>query len=235
MTLVVCVYVPNGIILAADSRTTLEKANKLRDAQGKEIVVTEKIVLSDAFYKVIKLSKVDVGIACFDSAYIDNNPIEFHIRSFEETEVKKDDDVENVATKFKAYFTKEFPQIPVGTVIAGFKIENEKSIPYVLGYHTVKDKDPKRWNIDDKGKVVFGIARGGDAIIVNRLIDPNFVPAFQAMTIQDAIDYAIYLIGTTIDTLKFEPRYPTVGGPIDVLLLEPNKVGFIQRKEYHGE
>jgi hypothetical protein len=234
MTLLVCVYVPNGIILAGDSRTTLTKTNEISDATGKKMAETEKIVLSDTMYKVIKLSKVEVGIACYDSAYIDNNPIEFHIRSFEESEVNKDDDVEKIVKKLKKYFEGNFPGIPVGFFIAGFTKVDAKSIPHVFLYHTTKEINPKRANIN-QGKVVFGILRGGDTLIVDRLIDPKFLPAFQAMTIQDAIDYAIYLIGTTIDTLKFEPRYTSVGGPIDVLLIEPENIKFIQRKGYHGE
>jgi hypothetical protein len=55
------------------------------------------------------------------------------------------------------------------------------------------------------------------------------------MPIQDAIDYAVHLIRTTIDTLRFEPRYPSVGGPIDVLVLTPGGMQWVQRKELHGE
>ena len=55
------------------------------------------------------------------------------------------------------------------------------------------------------------------------------------MPIQDAIDFAIYAVRTTIDTIRFQARPKNVGGPIDVLVLTPEKTSWIQRKEYRGE
>lgn len=55
------------------------------------------------------------------------------------------------------------------------------------------------------------------------------------MTLQDAIDFSIYAIRTTIDTMRFQARPKTVGGPIDVLLISPEEAKFIQKKELHGE
>ena len=72
--------------------------------------------------------------------------------------------------------------------------------------------------------------------IIDRLISPKSLPLFAAMPLQDAIDYAIYLIRTTIDSLRFEPRFPTVGGAIDVLVITPQeKPYFVQKKELIGE
>ena len=55
------------------------------------------------------------------------------------------------------------------------------------------------------------------------------------MPLQDAVDYAMHLIRTTIDTLRFEPRYSSVGGPIDVLVVTPEGMRWVQRKELRGE
>ena len=38
----------------------------------------------------------------------------------------------------------------------------------------------------------------------------------------DAIDFAKYAIQTTIDTMKFQQRGKTVGGPIDILIIKPD-------------
>ncbi len=51
------------------------------------------------------------------------------------------------------------------------------------------------------------------------------------MPIQDAIDFSIYAIKTTIDTMRFQARPKTVGGPIDVLLITPEGARWIRRKE----
>jgi hypothetical protein len=56
------------------------------------------------------------------------------------------------------------------------------------------------------------------------------------MTIQDAIDFAIYAVRTTIDTMRFQARPKNVGGPVDVLLISPDEPPrWIQRKAFRGE
>ena len=55
------------------------------------------------------------------------------------------------------------------------------------------------------------------------------------MNVQDAIDFAIYAVRTTIDTMRFEARPKNVGGPIDVLLITAQGSRWIQRKELHGQ
>jgi len=57
---------------------------------------------------------------------------------------------------------------------------------------------------------------------------------WDAMSVQDAIDFAIYAVRTTIDTIRFQARPKSVGGPIDVLLLTPEKAHWIQRKQFRG-
>ncbi len=71
--------------------------------------------------------------------------------------------------------------------------------------------------------------------MVNRLIEKTQLPLFAAMPLQDAVDYAVHLIRTTIDTMRFEPRFPGVGGAIDVLAVTPSEMRWVQRKELHGE
>ena len=71
--------------------------------------------------------------------------------------------------------------------------------------------------------------KGGDKVI--RAPAPII---FDAMMLQDAIDFSIYAIRTTIDTMRFQARPKNVGGPIDVLLLMPDQVTWIYRKELHN-
>jgi len=60
---------------------------------------------------------------------------------------------------------------------------------------------------------------------------PHFVIPFQFFTLQDAIDFSVYAIQTTIDTIKFQPRAKTVGGPIDVLVIKPTECIWVSRKQ----
>jgi hypothetical protein len=49
-------------------------------------------------------------------------------------------------------------------------------------------------------------------------------------TLQDAIDFAIYAVRFTADTIKFTTRLRTVGGPIDVLTIRPGGAEWLQQK-----
>ena len=54
------------------------------------------------------------------------------------------------------------------------------------------------------------------------------------MTLQDAIDFADYAIRTTIETIRFQHKEKTVGGPIDILIVKPNESPtWIKRKKLH--
>jgi len=52
--------------------------------------------------------------------------------------------------------------------------------------------------------------------------------------LQDAIDFSIFAIRTTIDTIRFQPRPKTVGGPIDVLVIKPEETIWVQHKALRG-
>lgn len=236
MSLVVIVYSPSGIVMAADSRITGTRREEKKEGE-QTVIVERQIVLSDSAYKIIDLRKLPVGIATFDTGIIEDQLVDTHIRAFEEEEVADGQDmVLTIPEKLAAYFQRRFPGVSVGFFVGGYRQENGISIPYVFALNTVKQPTPQRINIDKQGKIEYGILRGGDTLIVDRLISKEFLPPFRALPLQDAIDYAIYLIRTTIDTLRFEPRFPTVGGEIDVLVVTPHeKPYFVQKKELHGE
>jgi len=54
-------------------------------------------------------------------------------------------------------------------------------------------------------------------------------------TIQDAIDFAVYAIKTTAETMRFQLVSKTVGGPIDVLVLKPSEAIWVKKKELKVE
>jgi hypothetical protein len=233
MSLAVTVYVPAGIVIAADSRTTLTRREE-RDVEGKRVSVEQPLVLSDNANKVITLHKVPVGMATYGAAVIQNRMVDSHVAAFEEAALAAQDDAESVAGKLVEYFREQFAGVSVGFYVAGYRSEADRAVPYVFHCNTTREPYVKRINQDDSGKSVFGVARGGDTLIANRLIAKDYLPIFSAMPLQDAVDYAIHLIRTTIDELRFEPRFPSVGGAIDVLVITPSELRFVQRKELHG-
>ena len=92
---------------------------------------------------------------------------------------------------------------------------------------------------------IQGASWGGESDILGRLIQPVFereengnfraLPQFQIpwqfFTLQDAIDFAVFAIQTTIDCVKFFPRPKTVGGPIDVLVVTREKAFWVSKKQ----
>ena len=81
MSLVVSVYVPSGIVMAADSRMSALLSGKRQDGDNQEIV-QQQIVLSDSAYKVVALPSVGAGVSLYDSAVIDNRPADSHLHAF---------------------------------------------------------------------------------------------------------------------------------------------------------
>ena len=95
MSIISVVYLPEGIVLAADSRLTGRKEYKDKDGNN----VIEKYTLSDNAQKVVLLNKCKVGIASCGTAYIDGKTIADYIRLFEINDVDEHDTPESVADK----------------------------------------------------------------------------------------------------------------------------------------
>lgn len=234
MSLVVTVYVPRGVVMAADSRTSGLHQEEREEEEAK-VRVQQRLVVSDNTYKVVALPSINVGISTFGTALLEGQPVDSHIHRFEEEELTPEDDVVSCSEKLFAYFQSRHPGVHIGLHVGGYRVEDRMSTPFVFAGDTSRGKAFRRVNASDKGGVAYGVTRGGETTIVNRLIEKRSLPPFASMPLQDAVDYAIHLIRTTIDTMRFEPRFPSVGGPIDVLAVAPDGVRWVQRKELRGE
>jgi hypothetical protein len=99
---------------------------------------------------------------------------------------------------------------------------------------SVEKETITRVNIQPNGeRWAGGVSRGGATDIVNRVIVADHLPEFGLLPLQDAVDYAIFLVELTIKAMRFEPGIDVVGGPIDVLVITPKDARFLQRKELH--
>jgi hypothetical protein len=91
-----------------------------------------------------------------------------------------------------------------------------------------------------------GAQWGGESDILSRLVQsvgvldnagalkaalPHHPIPWQFFTLQDAIDFAIFAIRSSIEAIRFHPRAKTIGGPVDVLVIKPTEAKWIQRKE----
>ena len=243
MTLIVAVYVPEGIVMASDSRQSITiEGNK---PSGEPFKV--ETVNSDAVTKTFLLEKQQVGISNFGVDLLKGIPISSYIQLFLEEELVAADDVTTIPQKLVSYFRKSFPDADAGFHIAGYKKENKISVPYVYNCHVAKNEVARR-NVQPDGSIIYGATWSGQIDIIQSIISPVIMKdsrgkqkilkptapiIWDAMTVQDAIDFSVYAIRTTIDTMRFQARPKNVGGKIDVLLLKPSQEPkWIKKKEF---
>ncbi|MDA2921387.1 hypothetical protein MYX76_18165 [Desulfobacterota bacterium AH_259_B03_O07] len=227
MSLIISVYVPTGIILSGDSRTTGTISQQDKDPKNpnNKVTVRTNIVISDAADKVFLLYN-RFGVGAFGDAIVKDMPIAHYIEQFHLT-TESPSTPEDLAQSLLKYLRSQEPTANVGLVVAGY----ENNEPFVIGVN-VKKGEAQRMNIKkDTGALDYGILRGGDTAVVNRLLSQReFNPVFTVMNIQDAVDYSRHLIRSSIDQMRFEPRFPKVGGPIDTLVITTKDSRFLTRK-----
>jgi hypothetical protein len=244
MSFVIAVYVPEGIVMASDSRQAVTVEGK--NPEGKSFKV--ETVNSDAITKTFLLEKHQIGVSNFGQDLLGGIPIPSHIKRFIEEELNPGDNVESVPRKLVSYFRRSYPDADVGFHVTGYRKEAKVSIAHVYSCHVARNAVDRR-NIKPDGSISFGAAWSGQTDILTSILIPVVVKdetgadkvvrstppiIWDAMALQDAIDFSVYAIRTTIDTMRFQARPKNVGGPIDVLVLTPDEARWIQRKELRG-
>ena len=207
MSIMCTVYVPEGIVIAADSRMTGNIAVKTPDGRMQQ---QGMFSISDNAQKIFLLSKVKVGISSCGSAILENKTVSDYLRIFEIEEVTHEDTVTDVAKKLQAYAYKYFPH--VNFFVCGY--DEDEPFVYDVG------KELKRINMDN-GNIRYASTWSGEQYAITKLL--NSQPAspinHNLMPLMDAVDFAEFLIDVTIKLQRFETKPKTCGGDIDVLVL----------------
>lgn len=228
MSLVVTLYVREGIVMAADSRATLNMVQK----QGEIQKVNLSVAHSDSVRKLF-LFQEKIGISVFGEAAINGVPISGYMDSF--LGGLESEDVKDVAREILEFFSYSHPKPKTGFHVSGYAGDE----PFV--YQVLIDrKEIRRINPED----TQGAAWAGESDILTRLLQPLYekrgekfipLPYFQIpwgfFTLQDAIDFACFALKTTAESIRFMPRPKTVGGLIDVIVITPRRGFWVRRKE----
>jgi hypothetical protein len=237
MTFIITLYVREGIVMASDSRLTLSATIQEQDRQVVQMAVAE----SDSTYKTF-LAPNNIGISIYGAADIQGVPLGGFVESFINEKIALGSyAVDQVAQELLTYF-RDFPKPPeVGFLVAGYKKADSVPEQHIWEALIAQNRTER---LNQPG--VPGAAWRGETDVMRRLIQPVFLQTqggyipiqhhqiqWGFFTLQDAIDYAIYAVKTTIDTMRFHPRPKTVGGPIDVLVIKPDRAWWVQRKELH--
>lgn len=146
---------------------------------------------------------------------------------------------------------------PLGILVSGYS--SKKFFPDQWLLNFPKQKDLVELRPDINGKPSFGANWFGltDAIVrlhwgrddraldilkekfdisadeINAILQPLQYPVpFEGMPLQDAIDYATYLINVTIGRFRFVIGAPLCGGEIDIAVVTPNTFTWVNRKSW---
>jgi hypothetical protein len=168
-------------------------------------------------------------------------PIAGYVESFIKENLSNDAQVDEIPQRILKYFRDISQSLDTTFVVTGYK---KNSNTWEQQVWEVKVSKNSAVRVDEPGSQ--GAYWGGDGDVLSRLLQPvgtqsnegfqaypNYPIQFGYFTLQDAIDYSIYAVKVTIDTMWFHPRPKTVGGPIDVLVIKPDEAIWVQKKMLH--
>ncbi len=234
MSLIVTVYVKEGIVMASDSRVSF---NRSIISNGK-IVEQIGIHASNTTYKTF-LCPNNAGISACGDASINNTPIAGYLEQFIREEITNGTQVSEMPEKLINYFQKLSPSLNATFHVAGYEGDDipHQSIYRIntQGPSTTLISSPEVWGAtwDGEAEILRRLLTEFTLTIENepRVIIPKMDIPFQFFTLQDAIDFSMYAIDTTIKTMKFCVMPESVGFPVDILVIKPDESFWISRKE----
>ncbi|MEW6680911.1 MAG: hypothetical protein AB1297_07865 [bacterium] len=254
MSITISLRIPEGIVLACDSLATVkaipvpqEEFVQCPECLGK--ISYSRIIppppttfaVSNTINKLFCLNE-KIGVLSFGVSFITKRSIQSHILDFERS-LSGEEETKEITEKLEVYFRRELTceivdlsQIPEGEYPLGFQIAgydeddltNPKTYTLKIGQQSI---------IEPVHEGGYGCTFGGDGRIIQRLwqddpANPISLPNYQFFSLQDGINYALFLVRTTIDAQKFLPMPQTCGGEIEIAIITPDE-GFewIKSKE----
>lgn len=244
MTLAVSLRIPDGIVVAIDSlATTAQRVQFAGEVKGKCNKCGEELTIKDISLPPIRMPasstpfaqklfkfKDRFAIAHFGNSFLNQQTIQSQVRRLETRITKEILSVDDIADYIEEHFQKELEsevgelsKLPDNVLPTGCQVSGFPSADSIVGRTwTLRfGKKVKRDHYDG-----FGCTVSGAREVVSKLWkeDPELPvprPRYELFTLQDALDYAQFLIRTTADYQRFANMIPTVGGDIDVALLTP--------------
>ncbi len=245
MSLIITVYCSEGIVMASDSRSTYSHTERIEPSQeGQTPLIIEHngIHFTDTAYKTF-ISSNGVGVSTCGASSINGKPITGLIEEF--LRIHSELSVTNMACHIHKFFQTIAPYQSTEFIIAGYEEINDKTCQKIYRANTT------RTEIENIDTDTHGAIWGGENDILSRILtelylketstdgNTTYTPhvgypiLWNYFTLQDCIDFAEYAIKTTIDTMRFQGRVKTVGGPIDILVIKPSETIWIAHKDLH--
>ena len=246
MTLIVSLRIPDGIVIAGDSLSTASKTEELdikidavcphceqkHNFKHKMPIPNVPVTTFSYAQKVIPFYD-KFGVGTFGAGLLANQSVYFATRLMEQrfknektefegvAEVTKQigDEIHNLLKKQLGIEKKTLDNLPPNKVVIGLQ---------VVGYDgtepkTVEVSVGREVKISDHIGLGFTASGSNEIVIaISKLYEnKSQMPPYQLFSLQDAIDYAEFLISTTIAHQQFSQRLSKVGGDIDIALVTP--------------
>lgn len=264
MSLGVIINGPEGVVLAAESRVTME----VRRPDSPSLAIS-----FDNATKLLAFSPPNnyVGAVTFGLATIGQRTAHSYIPELESTlpgaRLSVRDFAQHLSDFYVARFNEWSATLPAPYegpdmcfVVGGY----DELAPYgrILQFNVPSTPVPSQPHPDNQ----FGMVWGGQREIVDRLLtgyDPGVIPIaaslftldaqkqaqlrqaleqrqlpipLNALALQDCVDLAIFLVRTTIEAQRLTVGIRGCGGRIDVATVTRNQgLTFVQRKQIIGE
>ena len=215
MSVIATVFIPEGIVMASDSRIT-----GTRILNNENIIINEVYTISDNGQKVFLLSKRPFGISVCGAMEIVGQTIADFIREFEITHVKSEDTVQQVAESLKSFVHQKEADVNIVFHIAGYDDELQKI--YRINGDTIQ--------LNENHK--YGANWDGDINYLTDLVNGNTPMYFDwdHMYLKDGIEFAEFMIDVNCKAQRFSTGVATCGGSIDILLLTKDEARWIKHK-----
>lgn len=247
MTLIVSLRIPDGIVIAGDSLATVVGQSQLETTIGvvcpscdhnheiQQILPMPSLPATTFSYaqKVFPFYET-FGVGTFGAGLLAGKSVYFAMRLLEQrlkeqrvsfkgiTEVSQKIGVEfhkllkeQLKLENHSIDTLDPNQYPLGFQVVGYDGTEPKTIEVFIGKEvTPRSQDQLGCTYSGNGEVV-------QAIWGLYNTHPQSQPPYPVFSLQDAIDYAEFLIRTTINHQRFSQTIPNVGGDIDIALVTP--------------
>ncbi|MGL5152305.1 MAG: hypothetical protein ACRC7N_17250 [Clostridium sp.] len=218
MSIIATVFLPEGIVMASDSRMTgiTNSKDGLKHTR----------ILSDNSQKLFLIKNGTIGISCCGDAIVAGKSIGDFIRSFEIEMIKEDDTISIISEKLEEY---TFSKHGTGVIYHVCGYSNDEQFVY-----NINNKEIIRPNLHNNCISSGALWDGETDALVNLMTSSRGIKIdWKFMQLKDGVDFAEFMIDLTIKSQRFSNSTATCGGPIDILLITKDYSKFIRHKLLH--
>ena len=234
MSFLIAVHVNEGIVLASDRRTTYT------DTQIDNGITVQRIGIhtTDSTPKTF-ICPNNTGISTCGDASLNGKPLTGYIQEMIRCRIDKECNIEKMPEIIIDFFNKLKTVPDTNFMIAGYHNTDTGKEQRIYKLNV------KSGNIKQVDTSSQGASWDGEILTLSRLIQnvalknidgsytdlPYEEILWGYFTLQDAVDFARYAVETTIQTMRFKKVVETVGGAVDILVITPDEVKWLQKTE----